>query len=164
MLCFQVAAEDDCLGIDFNPIAPAISQVVRSSTKTIAAAFESTLRALTEDQRRDILADPMIPVWLYMGPFIEAAACHIALLRREWSILYEPHANTSAAYGGAAHRDMVRRLAREYSEHLRYINTSLESLKRLVPPKPGSNEPIPWGRANAVSNLKNLIADLEYFA
>jgi hypothetical protein len=130
-----LTAEDDCLGIDFNPATPATTQPLRLSMGTSRATFEAALRTTTEEQRRAILADPGRLVWLYTRAFVQAFASHLELFRREWSILYEPYASKSSAFGGGVHRDMVRQLSKEYSVHLRYINASLDNLRRLVPAK-----------------------------
>ncbi|KAK4124096.1 hypothetical protein N657DRAFT_671156 [Parathielavia appendiculata] len=155
----MLATEDDCLGIDFNPLTPAVSQVMRSSTEAIAAAIESTVRALIEEHRQDIFANPELLVWLYVGPFLGAAACHIELLY-------------FAANGASSTSRMPTRLRHtavphiatwsgdapeNTSNHMRYINTSLENVRRL-------NQTNPWRRANNASTSEHLIADLEHFA
>jgi hypothetical protein len=92
-----LTAEDDCLGIDFNPATPATTQPLRLSMGTSRATFEAALRTTTEEQCRAILADPGRLVWLYTRAFVQAFVSHLELFRREWSILYEPYANKSSA-------------------------------------------------------------------
>lgn len=127
-----LAAEDDCLGIDFNPAASAICQPLLSSTDTISDAFETRLRGLTEENRQDINNDPKVLVWLYAELLVQTVACHVELFHREWNVLYGPHANTSAVYGDARDRDIVRRLDREFLQHLRYLDISMERDRKSV--------------------------------
>lgn len=157
----MLAAEDDCLGIDFNPTASAINQVFRPSTVTLCKSFEAALRALDNEERKEILDNPGNLVWLYTGAFCQAFACHLELYRREWRVLYEPHANTSAVYGDAGSRNHVRKHAKEYSLHLQYINRSLDNMRRLIPRE---TNPDRWGENANVSELKKLINDFEHFA
>ncbi|KFY26737.1 hypothetical protein V491_01191 [Pseudogymnoascus sp. VKM F-3775] len=129
---------------------------------TISATIEASLHRLTEQQRRDVCKDPKALLWLYTDAFVQAVACHIELFRREWNILYEPYANISTVYGSSVHRDRVRRLAKEYSQHLRYLNTSLEILRRHLPSKAGEGAIDPGWSPNSVSSVGTLISDLAF--
>ena len=165
----MLATEDDCLGIDFSSDASAFDQILwphtaagneKGVTRTAYASFEASLRSLTRDECMQVLSNPGGLVWLYTSALTLAFSCHLELYRREWSALYEPYANTSVAYGYASHRNNVRKLTKEYSLHLRYVNSSLDSMRRLLL-RGASNT---RDDQSCTSNLEALVADFEYFA
>ncbi|KAF2119910.1 hypothetical protein BDV96DRAFT_313376 [Lophiotrema nucula] len=145
----MLAAEDNCLGIDFSEKASVLRQPLRPSTETPSEAFKRELGALTESDCEVIRGYPLELVSLYANPLISAFAAHIELYQRNWSASYEPYANTSVVYGYAYHRDAVRQLAKRYSIHLRYLKHTLDCLKRQDPP--------------AKTMLDNLVGDFEHF-
>jgi hypothetical protein len=78
----MLAAEDDCLGIDFSPEAESVNQPLRRSTDTVYSTFEAALRSLTDEERVNVLADPGSLVWLYTGALVSTFSCHLELYRR----------------------------------------------------------------------------------
>jgi len=130
----MLAAEDDYLGVNFDPRAGANSQPFRPSIMTIAAAFEAKLRSLTSEQRQSVIEGLTKVVKIYYRELTQAFYCQI-LLQEEWIKLYEPHAFTSIAYGGRVNRDAVRKLVREYARHVHYIAFFLQGLKRASVPE-----------------------------
>jgi len=131
----MLAAEDDYLGVNFDPRAGANSQPFWLSTMTIAAAFEAKLRSLTSEQRQSVIEGPTKVVEICCRELTQAFCCQIQLLQEEWIKLYEPHAFTSIAYGGEVDRDAVRKLVREYARHVHYIAFFLQGLKRASVPE-----------------------------
>jgi hypothetical protein len=156
MTVLMLASEDDCLGIDFNNISP-LQQPIRESMDSPSYDFETKLACLTKDDVTIILKTPLSLVSLYSSSLASSFAAHIPLYQRNWTIAYEPYANTSVVYGYAYHRDAVRQLAKRYATHLRYINHTLDGLRRLSPAHPDPNS------LSHVPGLDALIADFEHF-
>ena len=161
-IVLMLAAEDDCLGIDFNPTTSAINQVLVPSTLTLCESFEAALLSLDQKERRAVQEDPGNLAWLYTRPFSQTFACHLELYRRQWGVLYEPYANTSAVYGDVESRNRVRQHAKDFSRHLQYINRSLDNMRRLNPHETNTRDQQMVGYGT--SELKKLVVDFERFA
>jgi ankyrin repeat protein len=149
-----LAAEDNCLGVNFGPDTPAIAQPFRPYTATVAEVFQADVQALATEGRTAILSDPAKLISVYAQALIQAFSCHLCLLQDEWTSLYEPHAFTSVAYGNADHRNEIRRLSREYARHTQYIRSSLRNLEQVTATKNGA--------VVYSSSLGPVITDLEY--
>lgn len=126
------------------------------ASETPSATFKDNILALNSEGIAHIISNPLALVSLYSAGLISTFASHVQLCHRNWSVAYEPYAHTSVAFGYAYHRDAVRRLARQYGTHLRYINHTLLSLKRFTSFNQTSSDGIP--------TLQPLIRDFEHFA
>jgi hypothetical protein len=157
MTVLMLASEDDCLGIDFNNNISPLQQPIRESMDSPSYDFETKLASLTKDDATIILKTPLSLVSLYSSSLASSFAAHIQLYQRNWTIAYEPYANTSVVYGYAYHRDAVRQLAKRYATHLRYINHTLDGLRRLSPAHSDPNSVF------HVPALSALTADFKHF-
>ncbi|KAJ5573571.1 uncharacterized protein N7459_007998 [Penicillium hispanicum] len=126
-----LANEDNCLGIDFNKYASPLDQPPWSSDGTPHESFEERLRSTADEERTDVLDDPLSLIWDYMAGLSRSLSCHVELYRRKWKCLYEPHANTSAMYGDATSRAYVRKEARQLSTQIQYLQQSLSRLRQI---------------------------------
>ncbi|PLB47727.1 hypothetical protein P170DRAFT_465311 [Aspergillus steynii IBT 23096] len=152
---FLLVNEDNCLGIDFNTYSTTLDQLVHAYEGTPHESFEARLRSKNEEERRDVLKDPIILIWDYIAALSSSFSCQLELYRRRWNILYEPYANTSVVYGDAGDRDHVREEARQLSIHLQYIQRCLQTLNQAVSRQQTRNP-----TANE-SGLDELIQDFE---
>jgi hypothetical protein len=153
-----LAAEDNCLGIDFNKATSALQQPVRETTATAISAFEVRLFDLGSDDALSVIRHPFSLVSLYSSTLMSVFAAHVELYQRNWSVSYEPYANTSVVYGHAYHRDAVRQLAKRYTTHLRYIHHTLDGLRRLLPGNMDTKS------QTHIPALEALTADFEHFS
>lgn len=147
--------EDNCLGVDFNPYASPLDQVLQSSCGTCNELFETILRSKSENERAIILKDPLSLAWDYAAVLSTRFASQLELYRRKWKILYEPHANTTAVYGDPMSRLTARKEAIQLSTHIQYMQKSLQSLKG-VSSKAQKKTSLP-----SKSGLDELIQDFE---
>jgi hypothetical protein len=100
--------------------------------KSSFKCYEEQLLSLTEDECLNIVSNPDDLVWKYIGGLSQSISCQLELYRRQWAVCYEPYANTSVVYGHSAHRSQIRSLARGYMRQCRYIEHSLDTMRRLM--------------------------------
>jgi hypothetical protein len=168
ILVLILATEDNCLGIDFNPNVLASDQVIRpddlasdgkQAKQAVYRHFEAALRAFGPVECIEIISDPGKLVWIYARALSLAFSCHLELCHRQWNTQVELFANT-AEPGNAFDRENIRILVKEYGLHLRYINSTLDNLKRHR--KVASN--IDSLVDPCIFSLEGLVADFEHFA
>jgi ankyrin repeat protein len=129
-IVFMLSVEDNCLGIDFKTGRHAIEQVWRGqSTDCLSDWLEASLRGISKAQKERVIENPISLVMLYTTQFIQIAACHLELCRREWTELYERYANTSAVYGNEDNRKQVRKIVKDHSRRLQYLQVSRKRIK-----------------------------------
>lgn len=168
ILVLILAAEDNCLGIDFNPHVLASDQIIRPgdlasdgqrAKQAVYQNFEAALREFGPAECIEIISDPGKLVWIYARALSLGFSCHLELCYRQWNAQVELFAKTAES-GNATNRENVRILAKEYGLHLRYINSTLDNLKRHR--KVASN--IDSLVDPCIFSLEGLIADFEHFA
>ncbi|PSN69384.1 hypothetical protein BS50DRAFT_341128 [Corynespora cassiicola Philippines] len=152
-----LADVDNCLGIDFNPNASHLQQPLRESTAAPHTAFDNAVTTLSPFDRKRVMDNPLSLVSLYTASVISSFSAHIELYQRNWSISYEPYANTSVVYGYAYHRDAVRQLAKRYTSHLRYLHRTLDNLDRFIASTRASDKA-------SLTLLNAMVADFSHFA
>ncbi|KAF8536164.1 hypothetical protein BDD12DRAFT_852256 [Trichophaea hybrida] len=171
-----LAAEDNCLGIDFNSHAIASDQILRPddpasheqrAKQAVYRNFEAELRAFSPAECLQIISDPGKLVWVYARALSLAFSCHLELCHRQWNTQFELLAKTSNELCHATDREIFRLAVREYGLYLRYINSTLDNLKRHRNDTDSSEPEDPCDLSYedpCVSSLEGLVADFEHFA
>ncbi|KAJ5614498.1 hypothetical protein N7528_008152 [Penicillium herquei] len=156
----MLGSEDNCLGIDFGDQAKHYDQPLMlrgGSNRTAWKTFEASLYLLTDDECLDIISSPDLLVWTYINNLCSIIASQLELYRRQWNICFEPYAKVSVTYGDSEHRERIRNLALTYSLQLRYLESSLGSMRRLLHRKNDDRNKL------CTSYIESLAADFEYF-
>lgn len=76
-----LAAEDNCLGVNFGLDIPAIAQPFRPNTATVAEMFQADVQALATEEQTAIPSDPVKLISVYAQALIQAFSCHFCLLQ-----------------------------------------------------------------------------------
>jgi len=121
VLALLLAAEDNCLGIDFSdsahprhqPLLRGISD--RRRAASIREMFVNILEGKNSASAKHLWSpkNPQSLAWLCASCLSRTFSCHLELCRRQWR-LYEPRGKRSLPFWSPIDRESIRLILQDY--------------------------------------------------